>query len=86
MQGWGLSGGQGCWGQVGWVSGSVEWGQWRPGQGGDRRSGCAAGAGSAESAAGAPASLHTSAVPCGRTDGQPAAAASGTPKPPSHGP
>lgn len=43
------------------------------------RPGCAAGAESAGSAAGGLSSRHISTAPCGRTDGQPAAADVGTP-------
>lgn len=50
----------------------------RPGWSEGLRTGCAAGAGSAESAAGEPSSQRISAAPCGRTGGQPAAAAAGT--------
>lgn len=51
----------------------------RPGWRGGLRPGCAAGAESAGSAAGGPSSRHISTVPCGRTDGRPAAADAGTP-------
>lgn len=40
---------------------------------------CAAGAGSAGSAADELSSLHISTAPCGKTDGRPAAAAADTP-------
>lgn len=58
-----------------------------PGVGGLRRPGwnegllpdCAAGAESAGSAVGGPSSQRILTAPCGRTDGQPAAADAGTP-------
>lgn len=68
-----------CWGlaelqpNLGVVA--LVWPGWREGP----RPGCAAGAGSAGSAAGEPSFQRISAAPCGRTDGQPAAADAGTP-------
>lgn len=53
--------------------------QGRPGWNVGPRPGCAAGVESAGSAAGGPSSQRISAAPCGRTDGQPAAADAGTP-------
>lgn len=55
----------------------------QPGWGEGPRLGCAAGAGSAGSAAGGPSSQRTLTAPCGKTGGPPAVAAAGTPKPPS---
>ena len=47
VQGSEPSGVQRCWRPAGWAAGSVVLGKRRPGRGGDPRSGCAAGAGSA---------------------------------------
>ena len=51
----------------------------QPGWSEGPRPGCAAGAESAGNAAGEPSSQHILTAPCGRTDGQPAAAAADTP-------
>lgn len=65
---WGPAAALVCWGPG--VVGLVLGGHWP---------GFAAGAESAGSAAGGPSSRHISTVPCGRTDGRPAAADAGTP-------
>lgn len=79
MLGWGPAAALVCWELAGlrWSPGVA--GLRRPGWSEGPRPGCAAGAGSAGSAAGGPSSQHISAAPCGRTDGQPAAADAGTP-------
>lgn len=78
-----------CWGLAAVVpcpeAEGVPW--WRGSERhGASRSGCAAGAGSVESAAVGLSSQRTSAAPCGRTDGRLRAADAGTPKPLSLGP
>lgn len=68
-----------CWEQADWHSGLGVAGLRLPGWSEGLQAGCAAGAESAESAAGEPSSQRISAAPCGRTDGQPAAAVAGIP-------
>ena len=78
-RGWGPAAALVCWELVGSRSGPGVVGPSRPGWHEGPRSGCAAGAESAGSAAGGPSSQRTLAAPCGRTDGLPAAVDAGTP-------
>lgn len=80
-RGWGRTAALVCWEVAGLRSSPGVGGLRQPGWNEGPRPGCAAGAGSAGSAAGGPSSQRISAAPCGRTDGQPAAADAGTPKP-----
>lgn len=82
-RGWGPAVALVCWELADLRLGPGAAGLRQPGWHEDPRPGCAAGAESAGSAAGGPSSRRTSTAPCGRTDGQPAAADAGTPKPPS---
>lgn len=79
MQGWGPAAALVCWelADLQWDLGVA--GLLQPGWNEDPRLGCAAGAESAGSAAGELSSQRISTAPCGKTDGQPAAAAAGTP-------
>lgn len=76
---WGQAAAPVCWELAEWRSGPGALGLKRPGWSEGPRSGCAAGVGSAGSAAGGPSSRRISAAPCGRTGGQPAAADAGIP-------
>lgn len=77
--GWGLAVALVCWELADLRSGlevpGPRWPEWSEGP----LPGYVAGAESAGSAAGEPSSQRISAAPCGRTDGQPAVAAAGTP-------
>lgn len=77
--GWGLAVVLVCWGLADLKPGPgvlrLRWAGWNGGP----QPGCAAGAVCAGSAVGEPSSQHISTVPCGKTAGQPAAAAAGTP-------
>lgn len=68
-----------CWELADWPPGPGLVGLRQPGWNEDPLPGCAAGAESVESAVGELSSQHISTAPCGKTDGQPAAAAAGTP-------
>lgn len=85
-QGWGQAATLVCWELSDRRSGPGVVGLRQPGWNEGPRPGCAAGAGSAGSAAGGPSSRHTSAAPCERTGGQRAAADAGIPtvKTPKH--
>lgn len=83
VQGWGPAAALVCWELAGLQLPLGLAGLRLPGWNEDPRPGCAAGAESAGSAAGEPSSQRISAAPCGRTDGQPAAAAADTPEPPA---
>lgn len=79
VQGWGPAGVLVCWEPADWQLSPGAVGLKQPGWGEGPRLGCAAGAGSAGSAAGGPSSQRTLTAPCGTTGGRPAAAAAGTP-------
>ncbi len=78
-RGWGPAAALVCWELADLGSGPGAAGRRWPGWNEGPRPGCAAGVESAGSAAGGPSSRRISAAPCGRTDGQPAAADAGTP-------
>lgn len=79
MQGWGPAAVLVCWELADLRPGLGVVGLKQPGWDECPRLGCAAGAESAGSVAGEPSSQRISTAPCGKTDGQPAAAAAGTP-------
>lgn len=79
MRGWGPAVVLVCWALADLRPGPGAADLMRPGWNEGPRPGCAAGAGSAGSAAVGLSSQRISTAPCGKTDGQPAAAAAGTP-------